>query len=45
MRLSLLLGDDVGLGETYTAGGILLDKLTLPTAVVVQTYKNYTFLW
>jgi SNF2 family DNA or RNA helicase len=38
MRQSLLLGDDVGLGKTYTAAGILLDKRTLPAAVVVQTH-------
>lgn len=37
-RKSLLLGDDVGLGKTYTAAGMLLDPRTLPAAVVVQTH-------
>ncbi|MGG0939227.1 DEAD/DEAH box helicase [Brevibacillus centrosporus] len=37
-RRSLLLGDDVGLGKTYTAAGMLLDGRTLPAAVVVQTH-------
>lgn len=37
-RKSLLLGDDVGLGKTYTSAGALLDKRTLPAAVVVQTH-------
>ena len=37
-RRALLLGDDVGLGKTYTAAGLLLDKQTLPAAVVVQTH-------
>jgi SNF2 family DNA or RNA helicase len=35
---SLLLGDDIGLGKTYTAAGMLLDPSTLPAAVVVQTH-------
>lgn len=37
-RKSLLLGDDVGLGKTYTASGALLHKETLPAVVVVQTH-------
>jgi SNF2 family DNA or RNA helicase len=37
-RGSLLLGDDIGLGKTYTANGMLLDPRTLPAAVVVQTH-------
>lgn len=37
-RKSLLLGDDVGLGKTYSAAGMLLDPRTLPAAVVVQTH-------
>ncbi|MGV2886216.1 SNF2-related protein [Paenibacillus taichungensis] len=37
-RKSLLLGDDVGLGKTYEAAGMLLDPRTLPAAVVVQTH-------
>jgi SNF2 family DNA or RNA helicase len=37
-RKSLLLGDDVGLGKTYTAAGMLLDQRTRPAAVVVQTH-------
>lgn len=37
-RLSLLLGDDVGLGKTYTAAAALLDSRTLPAAVVMQTH-------
>lgn len=35
---SLLLGDEVALGKTYTAAGALLDPKTLPAAVVVQTH-------
>lgn len=38
LRKSLLLGDDVGLGKTYTAAGLLLEPATLPAAVVVQTH-------
>lgn len=37
-RKSLLVGDDVGLGKTYVAGGALLDTRILPAAVVVQTH-------
>jgi SNF2 family DNA or RNA helicase len=37
-RKSLLLGDDVGLGKTYSAAGMLLDPRTLPAAIVVQTH-------
>lgn len=37
-RKSLLLVDDVGLGKTYSAAGMLLDPRTLPAAVVVQTH-------
>ncbi|RRJ54855.1 ATP-dependent helicase [Paenibacillus oralis] len=37
-RKSLLLGDDLGLGKTYEAAGMLLDPRTLPAAVVVQTH-------
>ena len=37
-RLALLLGDDVGLGKTYTAAGLLLEPSTLPGAVVTQTH-------
>lgn len=37
-RRSLLLGDDVGLGKTYTAAGMLLEQDTHPAAVVVQTH-------
>lgn len=38
LRKSLLLGDDVGLGKTYTAAGLLLEPATIPAAVVVQTH-------
>lgn len=38
IRKSLLLGDDVGLGKTYTAADALLNPATLPAAVVVQTH-------
>lgn len=37
-RKSLLLGDDVGLGKTYTAAGLILHMETRPAAVVVQTH-------
>lgn len=37
-RRSLLVGDDVGLGKTYTAAGMLLDSRALPAAVVMQTH-------
>ncbi|MCG7589716.1 DEAD/DEAH box helicase [Halomonas sp. McD50-5] len=37
-RGSLLLGDDVGLGKTYTTAAMLLDPATLPAAVVMQTH-------
>lgn len=37
-RGSLLLGDDIGLGKTYTTTGMLLDPRTLPAAVIVQTH-------
>ncbi|MCG7379809.1 DEAD/DEAH box helicase [Paenibacillus sp. ACRSA] len=37
-RRSLLLSDDVGLGKTYTAAGMLLEQGTHPAAVVVQTH-------
>ncbi|WP_199619560.1 DEAD/DEAH box helicase [Paenibacillus alkalitolerans] len=37
-RGSLLLGDDVGLGKTYTAAGMLLEPETHPAAVVVQPH-------
>jgi len=34
----LLLGDDLGLGKTYTAAGFFLLPEALPAAVVVQTH-------
>ncbi|NRF46848.1 DEAD/DEAH box helicase [Pseudomonas stutzeri] len=37
-RKSLLLGDDVGLGKTYTAAALILHMETRPAAVVVQTH-------
>lgn len=37
-RRSLLLGDDVGLGKTYTAAALILRMPTRPAAVVVQTH-------
>ncbi|MBM6383217.1 MAG: DEAD/DEAH box helicase [Paenibacillus sp.] len=37
-RRSLLLGDDLGLGKTYTAAGMLLEPDTHPAAVVVQAH-------
>jgi SNF2 family DNA or RNA helicase len=37
-RLALLLGDDVGLGKTYTTAGLLLEAGTVPAAVVMQTH-------
>ncbi len=38
MRKSLLLGDDVGLGKTYSAIWLCLQLGTVPAAVVVQTH-------
>ena len=37
-RQALLVGDDLGLGKTYTAAGLFLKPGTLPAAVVVQTH-------
>ncbi|MET1174562.1 SNF2-related protein [Paenibacillus amylolyticus] len=37
-RGSLLLGDDVGLGKTYSAAAFMLEHNTLPTIVVMQTH-------
>lgn len=37
-RKSLLLGDDVGLGKTYSTAGFLLDSATRPAAVVMETH-------
>lgn len=37
-RKSLLLGDDVGLGKTYSALALLLEPETLPASVVVETH-------
>ncbi len=37
-RRALLLGDDVGLGKTYTAAGLCLHPQALPAAVVMQTH-------
>lgn len=37
-RTSLLLGDDLGLGKTYTAAALLLEPGTLPAAVVIQPH-------
>ncbi|MGL5398149.1 MAG: SNF2-related protein [Shewanella sp.] len=37
-RKALLLGDDVGLGKTYTAAGLFLNPQALPAAVVMQTH-------
>lgn len=37
-KRSLLLGDDVGLGKTYTAAGLILNMVARPAAVVVQTH-------
>ncbi|MFB8374614.1 SNF2-related protein [Paenibacillus taichungensis] len=37
-RRSLLLGDDVGLGKTYAAAGMLLEPDTHPAAVVIQAH-------
>lgn len=37
-RKSLLLGDDIGLGKTYTAAGFMLLPGTCPAAVVVETH-------
>ncbi|MDI5832513.1 DEAD/DEAH box helicase (plasmid) [Shewanella xiamenensis] len=40
---NLLLADDVGLGKTYSAAGLLLHPETLPAAFVVQTHlQNQT---
>ncbi|MFK4135910.1 SNF2-related protein [Pseudomonas luteola] len=38
LRKRLLLGDDVGLGKTYTTIAALLRPGTLPAAIVVQTH-------
>ncbi|MCP1674452.1 hypothetical protein J2T57_001554 [Natronocella acetinitrilica] len=40
-RRTLLLGDDVGLGKTYSAAGLMVSPGTLPAAVVVQTNLQY----
>lgn len=37
-RKSLLLGDDLGLGKTYTAAGMMLMSEARPAAVVVETH-------
>lgn len=37
-RLSLLLGDDLGLGKTYTAAGFMLNPEARPAIAVVQTH-------
>ncbi|WIX32557.1 DEAD/DEAH box helicase [Salinicola sp. JS01] len=37
-RNALLLGDDVGLGKTYTTAALLLEPGALPAAVVMQTH-------
>ncbi|KQN96914.1 SNF2-related protein [Paenibacillus sp. Leaf72] len=37
-RTCQLLGDDVGLGKTYTAAAAFLDTRTLPAVVVMQTH-------
>lgn len=37
-RRSLLLGDDLGLGKTYTAAAFILDTAARPAAVVVQAH-------
>lgn len=37
-RLSLLLGDGVGLGKTYTAAGFILKQEARPAAVVVEPH-------
>ncbi|WP_052350292.1 hypothetical protein [Paenibacillus gorillae] len=37
-RKSLLLGDAVGLGKTYSAAALMLDGRALPAAVVMQTH-------
>lgn len=37
-RHGLLLGDDLGLGKTYTAAGLFLLSEARPAAVVVQTH-------
>ncbi|OLO05237.1 DEAD/DEAH box helicase [Salinicola socius] len=37
-RRALLLGDDVGLGKTYTTAAMLLEPGALPAAVVMQTH-------
>ncbi|MCH1926910.1 DEAD/DEAH box helicase [Shewanella sp. C32] len=38
LRHALLLGDDVGLGKTYTTAGLFLNGVTLPAAVVMQVH-------
>jgi len=35
---TLILGDDLGLGKTYSAAALMLKPGTLPVAVVVQTH-------
>jgi SNF2 family DNA or RNA helicase len=37
-RRGLLLGDDIGLGKTYTAAALMLNQQTLPAAVVMQAH-------
>lgn len=37
-RGALLVGDDVGLGKTYTGAGLLLSDCTLPAAVVMEPH-------
>lgn len=44
LRHALLLGDDVGLGKTYTTAGLLLDSRTLPAAVVMQVHLQQQWL-
>ena len=43
-RKSLLLGDDLGLGKTYTAAACMLLPGVLPAAVVVQTHLQKQWL-
>lgn len=43
-RKSLLLGDDIGLGKTYTAAGFMLLPGTCPAAVVVETHLQNQWL-
>lgn len=43
LNKALLLGDDLGLGKTYSAAALLLNNVTLPAAFVVQTHlQNQT---